>query len=315
MVEQAAAPSKRPAQRRLAREVVELIHGLQEANAVESQAEMLFRPSTPSISKPTDPQNTAEETDQTLDNPDVSPSLNRYAAQTNSTNTPSIHVTLPRSLVYNRPIARILYSAGLVSSRSEGHRLASSQGAYIGSRPGGGGAMPDQVDFVSIKNWFPEAIQNFIIDGNLLILRVGKWKVKVVKIVSDEEFEKMGGTAPGWEDREEEQRLQALKEKVEQEAEAETERVEGTEDEQIGKKKVKKVVDDRPNWKKKIEEKIKKKVKQEKEAQLEKMKRDEDEDWKGVGVGIGKRFKVQKMKLRKYLDPMRVRYHLSDEDK
>ena len=40
--------------------------------------------------------------------------------------------------------------------------------------------------------------EQFIVDGNLLVLRVGKWKVKMVKIVSDEEFEEGELDAPGW---------------------------------------------------------------------------------------------------------------------
>ena len=263
MEEQAAEPSKRPAQRRLASEVVELIHGLAEAQAVESQAKMLFRPSTPSIPNPVDPQDPAEATAQKPDAPYINPSLNPRAPQTNHTNTPSPHITLPHSLVYNRPIARILYSAGLVSSRSEGHRLALNQGAYIGARPGRKEPMPDQVDFVAIKHWFPEEIEKFIIDGELLVLRVGKWKVKVVKIVSDEEFEKMGGSAPGWVERKEEMALAAS-----------------------GKEK---------------------------------------EDWEEAGYGIGKRFKVPKMRIVKYFDsrrpeeqpeekPLKIRYHYSEDD-
>jgi len=47
-------------------------------------------------------------------------------------------------------------------------------------------------------NWNPQETEKYIIGDDLLILRVGKWKVKIVKIISDEEFEKKGLTAPGW---------------------------------------------------------------------------------------------------------------------
>lgn len=175
--------------------------------------------------------------------------------------------------------------------------------------------MPDQVDFVSIKHWFPEEIQKYIIDGDLLILRVGKWKVKIVKIVSDEEFEKMGGTAPGWEERLEEQRVEALSSaKRDAEATKVEERVEQD-------KKKKKEMDKLPKWKRKVSEKIRKKEKREEQAQLGRMKKENDGDWKDAGFGIGKRFKVPKMKLRKYFDKrapgekdVRIRYHISDED-
>ncbi|KAA6410472.1 MAG: tyrosyl-tRNA synthetase [Lasallia pustulata] len=307
MAEQAAAPSKRPAQRRLAREVIELLHGPDEAKAAERQAEMLFGPSTPSMPEPEDSQNAQDASKERLHNEDISPSLNPYAAQTNANNAPEAHITLPQSLVYNRPIARILYSAGLVSSRSEGHRLASTQGAYIGSRPGGGGGMPNQLDFVSVKNWFPEEIKKFITDGDLLILRVGKWKVKVVKIVSDEEFGKLGKTAPGWEEWKEEimkkeETLEALPEK------------EGM-----------RTFDNLPTWKRRFAEKREaKKLKEQQLAQskaLRKIEQEKENELKGAGYGIGKRFKVPKMKLIKYFDsrkpeeePVRIRYHLIDEN-
>jgi len=109
-----------------------------------------------------------------------------------------MHITLPRSLVTDQPIARVLYSAGLVASRSEGHRLCAQKGAYIGSKPSAVGPMSDTLEFSPCKNWKPEDTNNFIIDGKLLILRVGKWKVKIVKIVSDEEFEAQGLMCPGW---------------------------------------------------------------------------------------------------------------------
>ena len=211
-------PSKRAAQRRLAREVVELIHGSEEANSVESQHRLLFSsPDTQQIpeqaltqqeSKTTDIKShlspaTQEIPEQALTrqkskNTDINPSLNRYAKHTTSTNAPPANMILPKSLVFNQPIARVLHSAGLVSSRSEGHRLASARGAYIGSKAGGGGSMGDGVSYAPAMNWNPAETEKYVLDGDLLILRVGKWKVKVVKIVSDEEFEKLDVSVPGW---------------------------------------------------------------------------------------------------------------------
>ena len=57
--------------------------------------------------------------------------------------------------------------------------------------------MSDALEFTACKNWKPEDTNKFIIDGKVLILRVGKWRVKVVTIVSDEEFEAKGLTCPG----------------------------------------------------------------------------------------------------------------------
>ncbi|KAI9816034.1 MAG: tyrosyl-tRNA synthetase [Pycnora praestabilis] len=180
-------PSKRKAQHVLARELVELIHGEREAKETESQHRLLFRSSSHAAS-----------TDPTDSEVDVSPSLNPQAAQTAQNNAPSPNVTLPESLVIDQPIARVLHSAGLVSSRSEGHRLAQKQGAYIGSKAGNTGRMGDDLSFTPVKLLDPKHTKDYILEGNVLILRVGKWKVKIVQIVSDDEFERSGLDAPGW---------------------------------------------------------------------------------------------------------------------
>ncbi|KAH0565368.1 hypothetical protein GP486_001233 [Trichoglossum hirsutum] len=182
MEEHTRDPGKRKAQHTLARELVELVHGAEASREAESQHRNLFR------SHPQAPP--------TLGDVD---SASRPTPIT-ATNAPAIHVTLPRSLVLNQSIARVMHSAGLVASRSEGHRLAKHEGAYIGSRPGGGGGMGDSLDFTPIKLWNPTVTQNFLLDGEVLVLRSGKWKVKVVKVVSDEEFERLGLDAPGWKD-------------------------------------------------------------------------------------------------------------------
>lgn len=180
--------SKRIAQRRLAREVIEMMHGKAEADAVESQGQLLFRSNQALKQTATsDTQNT-----------DINVSLNRNATPVTTKNMPSPNLTLPRSLIYNQPMARVLYSAGMVASRSEGHRLASNRGAYIGSRPSQKGGMGDELKFTPVMLWTPEQTQKYVIDDSLLILRIGKWKVKVIKIISDEEFDSQGLDAPGW---------------------------------------------------------------------------------------------------------------------
>ena len=188
MAQHVQEPSKRVAQHKLAREVLEIVHGPLLAGEAESQHRQMFKRTLVS--------NNHEAKSST--NPDISSALNLHAPQTNSSNAPPINCTLPSSLVRGQPMARVLYAAGLVSSRSEGNRLASKRGAYIGSRPGQVGGMGDTLTFTPILNWNPENTEKYIIDGDLLILRVGKWKVKTVKIISDADFEKRGLNAPGW---------------------------------------------------------------------------------------------------------------------
>ncbi|MCJ1438219.1 tyrosyl-tRNA synthetase [Xylographa pallens] len=203
MTDQEQEPSKRIAQRRLAREVVEMIYGTKEANEVEIQHKTLFRPvSTPKPIPVDDPK---------APSPNVS--LNPNAPHISSRNAPSANIVLPRSLVHNQPIARVLFAAGLVASRSEGHRLASNRGAYIGGLRGANPGMTDGLSFTPITNWNPEETSKYIIDDSLMILRVGKWKVKVVKIIPDEQFDAQGLEAPGWKEWKEGQTLFADEEK------------------------------------------------------------------------------------------------------
>ena len=200
-------PSKRIAQSKLALEVLEIIHGVTIAKEAEAQHALLFRPvSVSKLLETKDAQKAEAEmggaadaiTSKTAKPSDVSSALNAYAPQTNSINAPSYNAMLPKSLVYKQPIARVLWSAGLVASKSEGHRLAAKRGAYIGSRPSASGSMSDHLDFSPCMNWNPEDTEKYIIGKDLLILRVGKWKVKMIRIISDEDFEKRGLTAPGW---------------------------------------------------------------------------------------------------------------------
>lgn len=221
MEEQKKDPSKRVAQHALAREFVEIVHGPTEAQAAETQHRQLFRPrlstaepTPPAPAPPKIPENYARTPQASFANPQ---SGNKYAPQTNYENMPSLWVALPRSLVYNQPFNKVLWSAGLVNSKSEGHRIIANGGAYVGSRPDATGEMPDELQFTPIKPWPAEKTNEFIINGDLLILKFGKWKFKMVKIMSDEEFKEKGLTAPGWEevidDRKRQEELQKEQEK------------------------------------------------------------------------------------------------------
>lgn len=204
MEKQSQDPSQRIAQHTLAAEFVELIHGVGEARLASQQHRQLFGPrgasdeSTPMVTDPnTEPPESYKSPFKHFANRAAG---NRYAPQTNFANIPAVNVTLPESLVYNRAFNKVLWSAGLVNSRAEGHRLIAHNGAHVGARPEGpqGGEMPDDMKFSPIRMWPPEKTQEFIIGGDFLLLRVGRWKYKFVKIVSDEEFRKLGLSAPGW---------------------------------------------------------------------------------------------------------------------
>jgi len=205
MEEQNKDPSKRVAQHALAAEFLELVHGPTEADAAAMQHRQLFRPRdstgppTPLPAKLNEP-------------PTKSPHVsfwnmaagNDWAPQSNFENMPSHRVTLPQSLVINQPFHKILFSAGLVSSRNEGHRLIVNKGASVGYSSGRTGPMGDKLEFTPIKSWDGSETKKYILEDKALILKVGKWKVKIVEIISDEEFEKRDLNVPGWKEFKEE---------------------------------------------------------------------------------------------------------------
>lgn len=186
-------PSHRLAQHKLAYEVVGFVHGEELAKEAQQQHNTVFR-----IPVATKPRAAEHENTTGSSNPLSTRLPSRHSPPVTSSNAPAPNLVLPKSLVYNQPIARLLYHAGLVFSKSEGHRLAVRQGAYIASIPGQKLPMGDQLEFTPALNWDPSNTEKFIIDGDTVILRVGKWNVKIIKIVSDEEFEQRGLTAPGW---------------------------------------------------------------------------------------------------------------------
>ncbi|KAK1755259.1 mitochondrial tyrosine--tRNA ligase [Echria macrotheca] len=180
MAEQNQDASKRVAQHRLALEVTKFIHGEQKAHEARQQHQLMHgKPATPGGA-----------------------GFEQYTAPaghpTTIFNAPRSDMILPESLIMSKSIGRILYAAGLASSASEGHRLAASQGAYIGGAPGQMRAMnTDQITFTPVKLWFPQETQKFLIDGRLLVLRRGKHNIRVVEMVSDEEYAASGQTYPG----------------------------------------------------------------------------------------------------------------------
>ncbi|RAL15957.1 tyrosine--tRNA ligase MSY1 [Aspergillus homomorphus CBS 101889] len=201
MDEHVIDPSKRVAQHALAAEFVELIHGKTEAEAVALQHRQLFR-SRSSTGEPT-PLPGKPKPHPIPQSPYASDANmaagNIYAPQTNWEKMPSLRMELPRSVVYGQSLSKVLWSAGLVNSKSEAHRLCANGGAYVGSRPSNSGQIEDQLEFTPIGIWLPDMTERFIMDGELLFLKVGKWKFKIVKIISDEEFAKKGLTCPGFE--------------------------------------------------------------------------------------------------------------------
>jgi tyrosyl-tRNA synthetase len=167
MAAHAADPGKRLAQHLLASEVLELVHGRETAEITRSQHQAMRNPSLASRG-----QSKGERT------------------------------FLPRSLVAGAPFARIMWHAGITATKSEAARLVKSGGVYVASAsasaPGGSAAgQESELKFAQVKDQKPEDVESFSKDG-LIVLRTGKWKVRVVEVVDDEVFESEGHEAPGW---------------------------------------------------------------------------------------------------------------------
>ncbi|TIA28677.1 tyrosyl-tRNA synthetase [Aureobasidium pullulans] len=172
MTEHEADPSQRKAQHLLAREVVDLVHGTEEAQNTQNQHTFSRRPNLQSLQA---------EAENSKD------SLNR--------------LYLPQSLVQGKQPARILYHAGLAKSNSDGTRMVNSGGAYIGSQTSEQEAATEgELKFRSLKGVTSSVITEMVEKSNVLVLRTGKWNVKLVEVISDAEFEQKGLSAPGWEE-------------------------------------------------------------------------------------------------------------------
>ncbi|KAK5264522.1 tyrosyl-tRNA synthetase [Exophiala xenobiotica] len=195
-------PSQRIAQHKLAREFVELIYGEDAAAQAEQEHRQLFK-KTLSINDITSSVSEAKATEpwKATQSPTADfthPSLNKHAAPLRMEDNMSTHVKLPRSLVLGKPLGQIMFAAGMVSSKAEGHRLIRAGGAYVGNG-GNGAGDSDSLTYRSARTNTAEEAAEYIIDEKLLVLRVGKWKMKIVEIVSDEEYEQAGLTCPAWE--------------------------------------------------------------------------------------------------------------------
>jgi tyrosyl-tRNA synthetase len=180
MEEHIKSPHERKAQHILARELLELVHGEHEARMAESQHRTLFQkgPDVP-LSSEVD--------------------ADAKAGIITANNRPKVNIKLPRSVIFQRSVSKVMFAVGLAASGSQGHRLIESGGAYIGGRnPSNPTAMNDgSITWVAIKHWKPEEAKAFLIHDDLLLFRRSKHNVRIVQVVSDEEYVMSGESYPG----------------------------------------------------------------------------------------------------------------------
>lgn len=167
-------PGKRKAQHLLATEVLELVYGPEEASRTRASHQASRAPTLAALT-----QTGAANSD-----------MSEKAGEDGRT-------VLPASLISDSTWAKIVYHAGFVSTKSEGTRLIAQGGVYVAS-PGTTGRQGD-LEFVQIKDQTPGAADQFVLHGKL-VLRFGKWKVRVVEVMDDAEFVAQGCEARGWQD-------------------------------------------------------------------------------------------------------------------
>lgn len=193
------SPSLRVAQHKLAREFVELVHGHHEAKEAEMQHRILFQKApnlvAPSANVPREPDGDAK------------------AGITTVNNAPTANIKLPRSLIYQRSVGRILYAAGIADSVSEGQRLVTKEGAYIGGPPHGRKEPMNEnfIQWAKIRNWRPEETKLYLVHGDLLMLRRGKNNVRIIQVIPDEDYVSSGESYPGMTEEWRERVLEAAK--------------------------------------------------------------------------------------------------------
>lgn len=189
--------SKRVAQHKLAQEFVELIYGVEAAEKAESEHRQLFNKN---ISISDLKASVADAASANQRQEFIHPAVNKHAKPLRREDNDPIHAKLPVSLVHGKRLNTVLRDAGMVTSATEGQRLINAGGVYVGGKSDAKSAMDDNVSYTPLKSGFWKEYQPFIVDDNLLVVRVGKWRVKIISIVPDGEYEELGLTCPGWEE-------------------------------------------------------------------------------------------------------------------
>jgi tyrosyl-tRNA synthetase len=219
MGEQRQNESKRLAQHVLAKEIVELAHGAQEAKTAETAHKEIFSHGSNTFSlgalrsymnTTKNPQSLA--TSSTKRDKAIFAYKQTFAAQATAqalpetTNTQSQDgkdnkVTLPVTMLQAGSFPRVLHAAGLASSKSDAHRLIAKRGAYVLVPNSGSTENPTALEWTNIE---ADAIatadpSHFLVDFDVLVLRSGKSNMQICRVVTEEQFEAEGLTCPGWE--------------------------------------------------------------------------------------------------------------------
>ncbi|KAH7402482.1 tyrosyl-tRNA synthetase-like protein [Pyrenochaeta sp. MPI-SDFR-AT-0127] len=219
MAQQRRDESKRAAQHILAKEIVELAHGASEAKKAEIAHKEAFGHGTYTFSLGAlrstlaGIQSNKAPTTERLNKKEAELLAYKKAYVTSSTAqaiTGTAHersksdsddvVTLPITMLQPGAFPRVLYAAGLVSSKSEAHRLIAKKGAYVVVPNSGSPDNPTALSWATIEPGVAVDPNHFLVDWEALVLRSGKSKIQICRLVTEEQFQAEGLTCPGWED-------------------------------------------------------------------------------------------------------------------
>jgi tyrosyl-tRNA synthetase len=96
-------------------------------------------------------------------------------------------VSVTKQFLEENSFPAVLQHVGLVNSRSEGHRLITNKGAYVACDSSSHGMEPDHLTWrpiISPIKGAPASHVKWEGESGLLVLRSGKWNVKIVRVYS-----------------------------------------------------------------------------------------------------------------------------------
>lgn len=202
MIQHSADPSRRIAQHLLASEVLELVHGAADAEKARKKHEQMRKPTVKSLKKRTPPAEQSEKEEvEPVKKPTTKASTSEVFSEddiahetvtdeVSEAEDPGIseqRIMLAESKVLGLPFAHILHNAGLAASRGEGTRMINAGGVYVARRSEEEGS--EDLNFVPVKG-VPDGVkvEELLIDGQL-VLRLGKWKVRVMEVMEEGLFD------------------------------------------------------------------------------------------------------------------------------
>ncbi|RYN39830.1 Tyrosine--tRNA ligase [Alternaria arborescens] len=209
MARQAQDPSKRLAQHILAREIVELAHGAAAAQQAITAHKDAFGQGAHTFSLLSLRNSIAEHKGTVVAAKEGMGKMDKelfeykkaYAASsttqsvsdTTSEQQKNVNeniVTLPLSMLQPGSFPQILYAAGLASSKSEANRMIANNGAYVVVPNSGPSENPTALKWSRIKPEKDVDPNHYLVDWEALVLRSGKTKIQICRVVRDDKLEK-----------------------------------------------------------------------------------------------------------------------------